>query len=930
MKKNFLMLLTILFCLMLVFSFSSCQKAEDGIDGITPQLRIDAATNMWEISYDNGSTWSSLGVKATGEVGAAGAAGETGAAGVNGITPQLRVNEASNFWEVSYDEGATWTTLGVKATGDVGAAGAAGETGAAGVNGTTPQLRINDEINAVEVSYDNGVTWEFLGVLSKVSIQEAGSDYAQGKLALFEGYYVGISEEGRLGEQEMLLKDLTSDDVIAVRGVTYGDFPNFGYTYGDRVVLWATVEETTVSHVHGKRYLSFAEKNPANIEDTIVSAANEVTYDFTNVITLDSWSDWQALFQVGTIEHYAYIRISGTVYLNDYAGGKDKITVSRIHMNSAANSLTTMKPDETRCVDFRDNVMTANLGVNWRGYLDNFESVTTYPGAAVTVDMYALYTGANSVNYDLVVLDESWFTTKEAIVKEAAYAFHYQYEQIQYDQTTSRRNLNSAPEAATAQNTVYLDCSSYVNAVYNAAFGVNVLPFALTDTNCKTETFTDYARTYPNNPDVIGYWETADYTTDAEQKALLSEVRGMLQIGDVIVYRRIKTNGDEAGHTLIYVGNGMILHCTGSDYVTNNSNPSAAYDKSGTAERNGAVRLLEASELFENTKSGRYIFNKSDEPNINFSVLRPINRGLTPTEEAINRTRTPGLAIEKTASTASHSAVYRGGEITYSIVLTNHSDKAYAATVSDVLSPCVTFVSCSESAATVEGSTLTCTVDLAAGATVTVTWTVKVQENVVSGTMIESYQTTVNGIHAADIFQTVSGYTAEQMALVVAKAKEYAESNKEFSNPVLMIKQLYQDALGVTVFDYTSTTKLLGDVVDYTDDVPVTDTAVSEMLVPGLYGGRAYEPGYKFNNDIVRLVKEEHLAVGDIIVANYNSNNSAVAFVYLGNSEFMFIHSSKDYCEFVTITASPYESSNVLVTLFAYQKYIVLRPSMVG
>ncbi len=923
MRKT-LTLLILLFCVTLVLSLASCQKAEDGVDGITPQLRIDAATNMWEISYDNGVTWNSLGVKATGEVGATGATGAAGAPGTdgaNGVTPQLRVNETTDFWEVSYDSGVTWTTLGIKATGENGT------DGTPGAPGITPQLRINRESNTVEVSYDNGATWEFLGVLSKVSVADA-SDYTLGKLALFEGYYVGVSEEGRSGEQEMLLKDLTSDDVIAVRGVTYGDFPNFGYTYGDRVVLWATVEEATVSHVHGKKYLYFAEKNPANIEDTIVSAANEVTYDFTNVITLDSWSDWQELFQVGTIEHYAYIRISGTLYLNDYAGGADNITVSRIHMNSAASSLTTMKPDGTRAVNFRDNVMTANLGVNWRSYLDNFESVTTYPGTAVTVDMYALYTGANSVNYELVVLDESWFTTKETIVKEAAYAFHYQYEQVQYDQTTSRRNLNSSPEAATAQNTVYLDCSSYVNAVYNAAFGVNVLPFALTDTNCKTETFTDYARTYPNSPDVIGYWETANYTTDAEQKAILSEVQGMLQIGDVIVYRRIKTNGNEAGHTLIYVGNGMILHCTGSDYVTNNSNPSAAYDKASTAERNGAVMLLEASELFENTESSRDIFNKSDAPNINFSVLRPINRGLAPTKEAINRTRTPGLAIEKTASIASHSAVYRGGEITYSVALTNHSDKAYAATVSDVLSPYVTFVSCSAQAV-VEGSSLTCTVNVPAGETVTVTWTVKVGESVESGTLIESYQTTVNGIHAADIFQTVSGYTAEQIAQVVAKAKEYAENNQPITNPSMMPWNVYLDALGETIFNYTSTTKLINDVVDYTNDVPVTNTAISKMLVPGLYGGRAYEPGYKFNNDIVRLVKEEHLAVGDIIVANYNSNDSAVAFVYLGNSEFMFIHSSKDYCESVTITASPYESSNVLVTLFAYQKYIVLRPSMV-
>ena len=45
----------------------------DGKDGVTPQLRINATSNEWEISYDDGTTWTSLGVKATGEKGEPGA-----------------------------------------------------------------------------------------------------------------------------------------------------------------------------------------------------------------------------------------------------------------------------------------------------------------------------------------------------------------------------------------------------------------------------------------------------------------------------------------------------------------------------------------------------------------------------------------------------------------------------------------------------------------------------------------------------------------------------------------------------------------------------------------------------------------------------------------------------------------------------------------
>ena len=73
----------------------------DGKDGITPKLRIND-DNIWEVSYDGGKTWETLGVAAT---------------GADGVTPQLRINEDTNMWEVSYDNGATWTSMGVVATG---------------------------------------------------------------------------------------------------------------------------------------------------------------------------------------------------------------------------------------------------------------------------------------------------------------------------------------------------------------------------------------------------------------------------------------------------------------------------------------------------------------------------------------------------------------------------------------------------------------------------------------------------------------------------------------------------------------------------------------------------------------------------------------------------------------------------------------------
>ena len=45
--------------------------------------------------------------------------------GADGITPQLKIGE-DNYWYVSYNNGATWESLNVKATGDKGEVGEAG------------------------------------------------------------------------------------------------------------------------------------------------------------------------------------------------------------------------------------------------------------------------------------------------------------------------------------------------------------------------------------------------------------------------------------------------------------------------------------------------------------------------------------------------------------------------------------------------------------------------------------------------------------------------------------------------------------------------------------------------------------------------------------------------------------------------------------
>jgi hypothetical protein len=89
---------------------------------------------------DTGNTGPKGETGSQGDKGDKGDTGDTGAQGSPGITPQLRINTDTNLWEVSYNNGVDWTSLDVLATGADGQNGADGQDGSAfdGVDNTNP------------------------------------------------------------------------------------------------------------------------------------------------------------------------------------------------------------------------------------------------------------------------------------------------------------------------------------------------------------------------------------------------------------------------------------------------------------------------------------------------------------------------------------------------------------------------------------------------------------------------------------------------------------------------------------------------------------------------------------------------------------------------------------------------------------------------
>lgn len=134
---------------------------QDGENGVTPQLRINDETMEWEVSYDEGKTWTSLGVSSVGKD------------GENGKQVELRVNGDYIQWKYDTDADDQWQNL-------IALSDLKGADGTDGKDGVTPQLRINGETMMWEVSYDNGTTWTSLGVSAVGKDGQDGHDGQDG------------------------------------------------------------------------------------------------------------------------------------------------------------------------------------------------------------------------------------------------------------------------------------------------------------------------------------------------------------------------------------------------------------------------------------------------------------------------------------------------------------------------------------------------------------------------------------------------------------------------------------------------------------------------------------------------------------------------------------------------------------------------------
>jgi len=246
------------------------------------------------------------------------------------------------------------------------------------------------------------------------------------------------------------------------------------------------------------------------------------------------------------------------------------------------------------------------------------------------------------------------FASADAYLARGKYI---QYDQLSMDRAirvTPRRRYVLPPEAATCQRRLYLDCATFVCAVFNNAFGYRLEADV-------TWNIRELVR------DRVFYHEFTGEETDSEKAEIKAEFDAALKPGDAVVMSRT-TNG----HIMLYKDENAYYHCTavncsgGSyDYANKRDNlndcGSLCY---------GDPKLWTSLEPEER----RSIFNPAVKK---VAIVRPLNYIDSMTQNIAARlTSARDLFFEVTVSHPGGRTAYVGDTVVYTLNIRNSRDSA--------------------------------------------------------------------------------------------------------------------------------------------------------------------------------------------------------------------------------------------------------------
>ncbi len=569
--------------------------------------------------------------------------------------------------------------------------------------------------------------------------------------------------------------------------------------------------------------------------------------------------------------------------------------------------------------------------------------------------------------------DKEGYTDLEKALIATAETYLLRGDRTQYTDDSTGTSTNRAvsttkqPEDYTVDQYGYTNCAYFTYDVHWATYGVAAKATLSSSGKKQIQSTTTYladAAKYKWNPETktggnkstIFYCEpmvkdaSGNYVsnmTAAEQAATKQYICENLRPGDIICIRR--TTG--SGHAMLYVGNGTIIHSSGSSYSRTN--------KTDTHE--ASIRFRMVADLFDPTiyNETSYVFNL-----VSFSIVRLQNltspKISTNTANRVNNMQ--GIIGEKVASTSMGKTVNPGDTITYTFHVFNTNKSAKQVVIKDVLSSHVTFVSATNGGSC-SGSNISWTLNVPAETRISVSYTVKVKAGVATYTAIDGSKATINGVSHKCIDSYVANTLTEaQQQQLVAAVNKVKGMDVTGMNSVQIANLIYKTAFGVdnifgeqvtnfsqlvngnptkTIEKATNNIGIFNDssywassnktTVAFKDD---NTSNASKMVAPGMFGGglvytTSKEAYTRYTNEVddplrSRYFWEKDLIVGDFFVMRGNSKYEQL-YIYIGNDTFVSIGDS--FTLFSEKSVS--ERFQYAPDITTWKFLAVLRPSMV-
>ncbi len=557
----------------------------------------------------------------------------------------------------------------------------------------------------------------------------------------------------------------------------------------------------------------------------------------------------------------------------------------------------------------------------------------------------------------LAYYNQSWRTRKE----------NSPGPQVLYDQYNVRRNFNAAPEDATAQKKLYLDCSSFVNAVYYYTFGSNLLGGG------KSVTTANINKEMAEQPvgadrELMYYITGAELqrikTNSSRASELIKEIKAALRPGDVINYYRAST-----GHVILYLGGGKIIHSTGTANAKTSKgdvDPAKSIEAYGPDERVfGTVNVDDWDRFFTKTVTAKSQNDGRTSTSNNYlfadtvtavAIFRPTEArygrmsGKSLSDGAVAHYLYQGIDIEKTATVSRggssselfySNSIRPGDEVTYTVTVINTSGtemKALSAT--ETVPAAMEYVSgCGDAAWFAGDRTVAMHVaSLGPGQSFEFSYTLRVAAGTPGGTAVNDCETYVNGIRTNRIYNQVASAAPGTDALSGAVA---ALTGTAFTDAFDAVKAVYSKLDAGGFGDLQNIASAEDVIRRFLPSNRFNPNAKSAgIAVRSLYGG--YKVGsagisdansslsYDVFNTRVRRVMSTYIEDGDVIVTYSEYRKKYECCMYLGGE----LYGLRSDGTFGMLTVSSMSAGtslqDYLDTLTAYNSFIVLRPSQTG